>query len=300
MITGPTASGKTAFAAQLARQMNTEIISADSRQVYREMDLGTGKDYQDYWVDGIQVPVHLLDIHDPGYKYNVHEFVQDFWNVYASIWEKGKIPILCGGTGMYIDAILRGYGLSSIPVDEELRDRLQDCSQEQLLEQLDSYDYGKQFADRHHRKRTIRAIEVGKYLKEHPDFEPAQLPYPLCPLVIGMHVERETRRERITQRLYERVEEGMIEEVQQLMQKTTAEDLMYYGLEYKFITQYLLGALDKATMLSRLETAIHRFAKRQMTWFRKMEKDGVDIHWIPSLWPLKKKQEKVEGLLKKL
>ncbi|MEH0156062.1 tRNA (adenosine(37)-N6)-dimethylallyltransferase MiaA [Limibacter armeniacum] len=293
VVTGPTASGKTAFAAQLAERIGGEIISADSRQVYKKMNIGTGKDYQDYTVNGKQVPVHLIDIHDPGYKYNVSEFVEDFWRVYKEIHSRGLMPILCGGTGMYIEAVLNDYELKAVPVDEDLRESLEDKSLNELLSLLDKLGAPSYYTDRKHRKRTLRAIEVATYLKAHPEIEETTTEKPqLSALVIGMEIEREVRRKKISKRLEQRFQEGMVNEVEELLTTVDAEDLIFYGLEYKFITLYLQGEMSYEEMKKKLETSIHQFAKRQMTWFRKMERDGSEIHWLDTRLSMEEKIKK--------
>ena len=252
-ILGPTASGKTLLAADLAHQINGEIISADSRQVYRRMDIGTGKDLEDYQ----GVPYHLIDIVEPGTKYNLFQYQQDFYDAYRQIVERGVTPILCGGTGLYIEAVLKGYKLSP------------SC------------------------QRAIRAIEIEEY-NLHTPTPKRELP-PVDSLVIGVDIDREERRQKITRRLKQRLENGMVEEVKGLLDEgIPAEDLIYYGLEYKFVTEYITGQLTYDEMFKRLEIAIHQFAKRQMTWFRGMERRGFTIHWIDAMQPM---EEKVAQIL---
>lgn len=278
-ITGPTASGKTAFAAQLAKMIDGEIISADSRQVYREMNIGTGKDYDDYVVESTKIPCHLIDIHDPGYKYNVHEFQQDFFRVFEDITSRGKIPILSGGSGMYIEAVTAGYQLTPVPINEALRKELESKdlkALEKLLKSMKPELHNS--TDLTHKKRTIRAIEIATYLEDNSS---EQIEFPeINNLIFGIKYDRGSQRQRISERLNERLSSGMIEEVEGLLKKISADDLIYYGLEYKFITMYLTGKLTKKEMHQKLEIAIHQFAKRQMTWFRRMEKNGSKIHWI--------------------
>jgi tRNA dimethylallyltransferase len=288
VVLGPTATGKTRFAAKLAARMDSEIISADSRQVYRRMNLGTGKDYEDYLINGKQIPYHLIDIHEPGYKYNVYEYQQDFFNVFTNIRERGIIPILCGGTGMYIEAVTKGYKLMSVPVNEALRNDLKDKSLKELETQLSNYKKLHNTTDTDTKKRAIRAIEIEEYYISHPETE-KNLPK-IIPLYIGISCNRELRRKRITQRLHRRLENGMIEEVKHLLEEGIShEDLVYYGLEYKYITQYLTNVLKYDEMVQKLNIAIHQFAKRQMTWFRKMEREGIPIYWIDSSLPMHEK-----------
>ena len=292
-ILGPTASGKTPLAAALADRMDTEIISGDSRQVYREMDLGTGKDLADYVVDGRRIPYHLIDIVEPGYKYNVFEFQRDFLRAYEDMTARGKLPILCGGTGMYIESVLKGYRLIPVPENKELREELAHKSLDELTEMLAGYKKMHNSTDVDTAKRAIRAIEIEEYyLQEEVD----ALPFPkLESLIIGVSIDREHRREKISRRLRQRLDEGMVEEVRKLLAKgIPAEDLVYYGLEYKFLTLYVTGQLTYEEMVSQLEIAIHQFAKRQMTWFRGMERRGFNIHWIDALSPM---EEKVETIL---
>lgn len=294
-ILGPTASGKTSLAAALAYKLDTEIISADSRQVYRGMDIGTGKDLGDYIVSGKQIPYHLIDILDAGEKYNVYEYQHDFHKAFSQITQKGKLPILCGGTGMYIEAVLRGYKLLTVPENRELRQRLESKPMEELRTILSSYGSMHNTSDLDSQKRVIRAIEIAEYTShtepEYHEFEP------LNSLIIGIDLDREIRRQRITQRLKNRLNEGMIEEVKSLLEKgIAAEDLIYYGLEYKFVTQYLIRELNYNEMLTQLEIAIHQFAKRQMTWFRGMERRGFTIDWISAEFS---DTEKVELILNK-
>lgn len=282
VITGATASGKTALGVALARELNGEIISADSRQVYKEMDIGTGKDLSEYIEGGKPVPYHLIDIKPVGYKYNVSEFVKDFDVAYNQIQSNHHLPILCGGTGMYIEATLKGFFNDlNIPVNQSLRDTLEAYNQEQLLLYLDKLGRPSYFTDVNHRKRLIRAIEVATWLKENnKSVERWSEAREFEHITLAIRYEREERRERITKRLHSRIKEGMIDEVEYLLTKVSADDLVFYGLEYKFVTQYLLGQLSYDEMLYKLEVSIHQFAKRQMTWFRRMERQGEDIHWI--------------------
>lgn len=287
-ILGPTASGKTPFAAALAAELNTEIISADSRQIYRDMDLGTGKDLVDYTVNGRQIPYHLIDIVEPGYKYNVFEYQRDFLKAYEAIKQKGRLPVLCGGTGMYLESVLKGYKLMPVPENPELRTRLADKSLDELTKMLQQYKTLHNSTDVDTVKRAIRAIEIEEYYAAHPVDE-REFPQ-LNSLIIGVNIDRELRREKITRRLKQRLEDGMVDEVKRLLaQGIHAEDLIYYGLEYKYLTLYAIGELSYEEMYSQLETAIHQFAKRQMTWFRGMERRGFTIQWIDATRPMEEK-----------
>lgn len=297
-ILGPTASGKTDLAAHLAVSLrNCEIISADSRQVYKHMDIGTGKDLKDYVVNGTAVPYHLIDICEPGTKYNLFQYQQDFQQAYNDIKNRGKMPILCGGTGLYIEAVLKGYSLSPVPQNEQLRKDLEGKSLEQLtamLQELKAQNGSVMHntTDVDSAQRAIRAIEIETY-NLHTPTELRQVP-PVHSLIIGVDIDREARRNKITERLKLRLEEGMTDEVKALLDRgIPAEDLIYYGLEYKFVTEYLIGKLSFEEMFKRLEIAIHQFAKRQMTWFRGMERRGFTIHWIDALLPMDKKVEEI-------
>ena len=295
-ILGPTASGKTPLAAHLADKLGTEIISGDSRQIYRRMDLGTGKDLVDYVVDGRPVPYHLIDIVEPGYKYNVFEYQRDFLKAYEEITAKGKLPILCGGTGMYIESVLKGYRLLPVPENPELRASLEGKSLEELTRILEGYKKLHNSTDVDTAKRAIRAIEIEEYYKQQP---PEYREFPtLDSLIIGVDIDRELRREKITRRLKQRLEEGMVEEVRGLLAEgIPAENLIYYGLEYKFLTQYAIGELTFDEMFLQLETAIHQFAKRQMTWFRGMERRGFTVHWLDATLPMEEKIEKIANMI---
>lgn len=278
-ILGPTTTGKTALAAHLAYHINAEIISADSRQVYKHMDIGTGKDYGDYEVKGTTIPAHLIDIHEPGYTYNVFEFQQDFFTIYHSLKEAGKKVIMCGGTGMYIESITKGYKLVPVPPDNTLRKELEKKSLQELTHMLQQMKTLHNITDTTSKKRVIRAIEIEKHYARH-NISEAHLPK-LNIRYIGVSVNRDTRRKKITERLHLRLEHGMVDEVKRLLAMgISAKDLVYYGLEYKYITLYLMGDMSYEDMVKKLNTAIHQFAKRQMTWFRKMERGGVKIHWI--------------------
>ena len=295
-ILGPTASGKTTLATRLAYELKGEIISADSRQVYKGMTIGTGKDLDDYIVEGTPIPYHLIDICEPGTKYNLFEYQRDFLNAYEYIVRRNRQPVLCGGTGLYIEAVLRGYQLSPVPQNRELRSTLEGKSLEELTTILQELK-AKNHSTMHNRtdidspQRAIRAIEIEEY-NLHTPTENRQVP-PIPSTIIGTWVDRETRRTRITQRLKLRLEEGMVDEVRHLLQTVTPEDLMYYGLEYKFVTEYVLGRTSYQEMFSRLETAIHQFAKRQMTWFRGMERRGLTIHWVDTRLPVAEQMAQV-------
>lgn len=298
-ILGPTASGKTLFAATLAAELHTEIISADSRQVYRSMDLGTGKDLADYIVNEKQVPYHLIDIANPGYKYNVFEYQRDFLNAYETIRQKGCLPIVCGGTGMYLESVLKGYRLLPVPENQELRNRLAGKSLEELTKILRGYKNLHNTTDVDTAKRAIRAIEIEEFYAHTPIEE---RPFPaLNSLIIGVDIDRELRRKKITHRLRQRLAEGMIDEVKQLIEQGIhPEDLIYYGLEYKYLTLYIIGKLNYDEMFHQLEIAIHQFAKRQMTWFRGMERRGFTIHWINARCPMEEKIAFVKAKLKEI
>lgn len=295
-ILGPTASGKTPLAAALASRLDSEIISADSRQVYRGMDLGTGKDLADYTVAGKTIPYHLIDIVDPGYKYNVFEYQRDFLQAYQSVRERGKLPILCGGTGLYLEAVLKGYRLIPVPENPELRNRLSDKSLDELTRILSSYKKLHNSTDVDTVKRAIRAIEIEEYYLTQ-DVEERSFPT-INSLVIGVDIDRELRREKITRRLKQRLDEGMVDEVRQLIAGgVSPDDLIYYGLEYKYLTLYAIGELTFEEMFHQLEIAIHQFAKRQMTWFRGMERRGFTIHWIDASLPMEQKVDSILNLL---
>lgn len=295
-IVGPTATGKTAFAAQLAAKLGSEIISADSRQVYRNMTIGTGKDLADYVVDGKQVPYHLVDIVDAGYQYNVYEFQRDFVTAFQTISAKGKLPILCGGTGLYVEAALKGYKMVEVPANDVLRAMLENKSLDELTEILKTYKPLHNTSDTETKRRAIRAIEIADYYRKN---ETIETDYPkIESLVVGIDITREERRKRISERLRRRLDEGMIDEVQRLLDNgLSPETLIYYGLEYKFVTNYLLGNLTYEELYTQLEIAIHQFAKRQMTWWRGMERRDIKIHWIDAMLPNEKKIEEVENLL---
>ena len=296
-ILGPTASGKTPLTAALAYRLNAEIISGDSRQVYRRMDLGTGKDLADYVVDGKRIPYHLIDIVEPGYKYNVFEFQRDFLQAYDEIRQRGVLPILCGGTGMYIESVLKGYKLLPVPENTELRASLADKSLDELTTILAGYKKLHNSTDVDTVKRAIRAIEIEEYYRQQP-VSAREFPA-INSLVIGVDIDRDLRRTKITRRLKQRLDEGMVDEVRALLDAgIPAEDLIYYGLEYKYLTLYAVGQLTYDEMFHQLEIAIHQFAKRQMTWFRGMERRGFNIHWIDASLPMEQKVEEIVGLIK--
>lgn len=299
-ILGPTASGKTSLAAHLAYEIDAEIISADSRQVYRGMTIGTGKDLEDYMIKDRQIPYHLIDICEPGTKYNLFRYQEDFIKVYADMMKRRKQAILCGGTGLYIESVLKGYHLSPVPQNQELRDALADKSLEELTEMLKRLK--QQSGSTMHNKtdvdscqRAIRAIEIETYNLEHPT-EDRTFPA-IESIIIGVAIDRDARRAKISGRLQKRLDSGMIDEVKGLIDSgIPAADLIYYGLEYKYITEYIIGKIGFEEMFRRLEIAIHQFAKRQMTWFRGMERRGFTIHWVDALLPM---EEKV-GMIKEL
>lgn len=280
-LLGPTASGKTHLAVKLAAELDAEIISGDSRQVYRGMDIGTGKDLSEYTFDGRSLPYHLIDIVDAGYKYNVFEYQRDFLHV----WESMKTPaVLCGGTGLYIESVLRGYRLVPVPANPTLREELEKRSLEELTKLLASYKQLHNTTDVDTVKRAVRAIEIEEYYLQNPALD-ANFPK-IDSIVFGLDLNREVRRERITKRLKARLDEGMVAEVEGLIRSgIPVEDLIYYGLEYKYLSLYIQGELTFDQMFSQLEIAIHQFAKRQMTWFRGMETRGIKIHWLDALAP---------------
>lgn len=296
-ILGPTASGKTPLAAALAKKIGGEIISADSRQVYRRMDIGTGKDLADY--DG--VAYHLIDICEPGTKYNLFQYQHDFMEAYDDITQRGAWPILCGGTGLYIEAVLKGYSLSPVPQNPKLRARLEGKTLGELTEILANLKKKSGTAmhnttDVDSAQRAIRAIEIEEHNLNTP--VPERVMPPVDSLIIGVEIDREERRRKITRRLEQRMAEGMADEVEALLDSgIRAEDLIYYGLEYKYITEYVIGMTTYDEMFKRLEIAIHQFAKRQMTWFRGMERRGFDIHWINAMQPMETKVEQIERLV---
>jgi tRNA dimethylallyltransferase len=293
VITGPTASGKTRLGALVAHRLDGEVISADSRQVYKGMDIGSGKDLQDFIVEGQPVPYHLIDIREPGYRYNVYEYQQDFLTAYEDIRSRGGVPVMVGGTGLYIEAVLKGYRLIRVPVDTAFRATLERKSMEELTVMLASYKKLHNTTDIDTPKRAIRALEIEHYYATHPE-ETGGFPE-IRARVFGILVDRDTRRNNISRRLRQRLKEGMIEEVERLAaQGLSWEELEYYGLEYKYIAFYLQDQLSYDEMVHRLETAIHQFAKRQMTWFRGMERRGIPVTWIDGSLP---EEEKVQVIL---
>ncbi len=292
-IIGATATGKTSLAVRLAGELGGEVISADSRQLYRGMNLGTGKDLEEYVHEGRAVPYHLIDIADAGERYNLFMYQQEFLKVWRDCERRGVFPVLCGGSGLYVESILKAYRMTPVPENKELRERLASKSLAELTEILASYRNLHNTTDTDTAKRAIRAIEIAEYYKTH---EPEEGEFPrVNSLVVGVFFDRESRRQRITERLHARLKAGMVEEVKGLLDRGVApEDLIYYGLEYKFLTLYLTGALKYEEMVEQLNIAIHQFAKRQMTWFRKMERDGCPIHWLDGNMPLDEKVEQVK------
>ena len=290
-VLGPTACGKTRFAATLAARLGSEVISADSRQVYRRMDIGTGKDLHDYLIDGKQIPYHLIDICEPGVKYNVFRYQHDFFSVFDKLKAVGMTPVLCGGTGLYIEAVLKGYKLLDVPPNPALRQSLSEKSLAELEKMLSCYKMLHNKTDVDSVQRAIRAIEIEEYYQKAP---PENSEYkPVNSLIIGLDIDRELRRSKISRRLHKRIDEGMIDEVRALLDTGLhPDDLIYYGLEYKYLTLYLLGTISFEEMTQQLEIAIHQFAKRQMTWFRGMERRGFLIHWIDANAPMEEKIEK--------
>ncbi len=295
-IVGPTASGKTTLAVALACRLDTEIISGDSRQVYRRMDLGTGKDLGDYAVGTRRVPYHLIDIAEPGYRYNVFEFQRDFLEAYRAIRAKGKLPILCGGTGLYVESVLRGYRLPPVPENPELRASLAGKPLAELAAILSTYKRLHNATDTDTAQRAIRAIEIEAHRRQAP---PKERAFPaIRSLTVGVAIGREQRRESISRRLAQRLAAGMADEVRALLDSgLSPDDLIYYGLEYKYLTLYVTGKLPYGEMVRRLETAIHQFAKRQMTWFRGMERRGCRVHWLDASLPTEEKVEFIINLL---
>ena len=296
-ILGPTASGKTTLAAHLAAKAgNAEIISADSRQVYKGMDIGTGKDLADYLVEDRQIPYHLIDIAEAGEKYNLFQYQQDFWHTYYNIIGRGNMPVLCGGTGLYIESVLKSYKMVPVPENEALRERLGKYSLEQLTEILKGYKTLHNTTDVDTPKRAIRAIEIQEYYRQN-NIQEREFPR-VKSLTIGVNIDRELRRKKITDRLHKRLEEeNMVQEVQRLLEKVAPEDLIYYGLEYKYLTLHCIGQLSYDEMVRQLEIAIHQFAKRQMTWFRGMERRGIQINWIDAMLPMEEKVNRILELM---
>ena len=287
-ILGPTATGKTKIAASLALEIGGEIISADSRQVYQNMDIGTGKDLNEYIIGDKEIPFHLVDIVNPGSEYNVFDFQQDFLIAYDEILKRGLNAILCGGSGLYLDSVLRAYEMSKVPENNKLRDKLNKLTDQELVLHLNTYGKVHNTTDLTDRKRTLRAIEIIEFEKKHKAFN-TKLKI-IKSINFGIHFERQSLRERITERLKARLSNGMVQEVEKLLNKgLKPEQLMFYGLEYRFVTQYVTGQISHDEMFIKLNTAIHQFAKRQMTWFRRMEKKGVKILWIDGNLTLKEK-----------
>ncbi|MBE6312405.1 MAG: tRNA (adenosine(37)-N6)-dimethylallyltransferase MiaA [Bacteroidales bacterium] len=293
-ILGPTACGKTSLAVAVADCLDAEIISADSRQVYRGMDIGTGKDLSEYQINGRQIPYHLIDIADAGYHYNLFEYKRDFCRVFNERSKQKQNLILCGGTGLYLEAVLRNYEIQDVPENKSLRAELESKSLDELARILAQYGPLHNVTDIETKKRAIRAIEIADYQSKHTVQNPDYSVTPDRSLVFGIDIDREERRRRITARLKERLQNGMVDEVRALLAAgVPADDLIYYGLEYKYLTNYVLGRLTYDEMFSQLEIAIHQFAKRQMTWFRGMEKRGTHIHWIDAMLPMEKKVEMI-------
>lgn len=297
-IIGPTASGKTTLAVRMADELQGEIISADSRQIYRNMDLGTGKDLEEYAVGNRHIPYHLIDIVDAGYKYNVFEYQQDFLKVWQDCENRNVFPVLCGGSGLYVEAVLKAYQLLPVPANEPLRALLEEMSLPELANKLTSYKKLHNTTDIDTAKRAIRAIEIEEYYLTHT--RPEKDFPEIRSLTVGVDVSRSVRRERITHRLRIRLQSGMIDEVKQLLDKgIPPEDLIYYGLEYKYLTLYLTGKLSYDEMTEKLNIAIHQFAKRQMTWFRKMERSGIEIKWLDGELTLEEKIRQIKSWLEK-
>lgn len=297
IVTGPTASGKTSLSVAVAKMVGGEIISADSRQVYRGMNLGTGKDYEDYLIDGTRIPCHLIDIADPGYKYNVFEYQRDFIKTYTSLKQRKVFPVVCGGSGMYADSIISGYKMVEVPPDSGLRSNLEKKPMEELIEILSTYRKLHNTTDLDTKKRVIRAIEI-EHFNQNKARPVSKFPK-IRSLVVGILPDRESRRKNISNRLRQRLDAGMVNEVKHLIEQgVTAEILTYYGLEYKYITNYLTGKISYDSMVTDLEIAIHQFAKRQMTWFRSMEKRGVKINWLDGKMTMEEKINRVILLLK--
>lgn len=295
-VVGPTACGKTSLAVELALALHGEVLSADSRQVYRGMDIGTGKDLNEYMRDGVAVPVHMVDIVDAGEKYNLFEFQRDFLHAYEKIRSKGSLPIMCGGSGMYVESVLRGYRLIPVPENTALRNELANKTLDELTAILATYKKLHNNTDTDTVKRAIRAIEIEEYYKKIPVGE-REFPK-IRTLTVGLDVSREVRRERISRRLHARMEQGLVEEVERLLASGfTAEQLIYYGLEYKFVTLYIKGELTRKQMIDELEIAIHQFAKRQMTWFRGMERRGIDVKWVDTTLPMSSQVEIIKQWL---
>lgn len=297
-ILGPTASGKTSLAVALAADLNTEIISADSRQIYKRMDIGTGKDLEEYKYEDKEIPYHLIDICEPGYKYNLYEYQRDFNVVFQDLRTRKKFPILCGGTGLYIETVLKGYSMPQVPENKELREKLKDKTLTELTSILKTYKTLHNTTDVDNCKRAVRAIEIAEFYRNQQPEERKNKP--LNSFIVGVDIEREARRRKISERLQMRLDSGMVDEVKALLKEgISPDDLIYYGLEYKYLTEYLIGRLSYDEMVSKLEIAIHQFAKRQMTWFRGMERRGFSIFWLDAFLPLEEKIIKIKEQLKK-
>ncbi len=297
-ILGPTASGKTSLAVALAADLNTEIISADSRQIYKRMDIGTGKDLEEYKYEDKEIPYHLIDICEPGYKYNLYEYQRDFNVVFQDLRTREKFPILCGGTGLYIETVLKGYSMPQVPENKELREKLKDKTLTELTSILKTYKTLHNTTDVDSCKRAVRAIEIAEFYRNQQPEERKNKP--LNSFIVGVDIEREARRRKISERLQMRLDSGMVDEVRALLKEgISPDDLIYYGLEYKYLTEYLIGRLSYVEMVSKLEIAIHQFAKRQMTWFRGMERRGFSIFWLDAFLPLDEKIMKIKEQLKK-
>ena len=297
-ILGPTASGKTSLAVALAADLNTEIISADSRQIYKRMDIGTGKDLEEYKYEDKEIPYHLIDICEPGYKYNLYEYQRDFNVVFQDLRTREKFPILCGGTGLYIETVLKGYSMPQVPENKELREKLKDKTLTELTSILKTYKTLHNTTDVDSCKRAVRAIEIAEFYRNQQPEERKNKP--LNSFIVGVDIEREARRRKISERLQMRLNSGMVDEVRALLKEgISPDDLIYYGLEYKYLTEYLIGRLSYVEMVSKLEIAIHQFAKRQMTWFRGMERRGFFFFFLDAFLPLDEKIMKIKEQLKK-
>ena len=295
-ILGPTASGKTSLAVALAADLNTEIISADSRQIYKRMDIGTGKDLEEYKYEDKEIQYHLIDICEPGYKYNLYEYQRDFNVVFQDLRTREKFPILCGGTGLYIETVLKGYSMPQVPENKELREKLKDKTLTELTSILKTYKTLHNTTDVDSCKRAVRAIEIAEFYRNQQPEERKNKP--LNSFIVGVDIEREARRRKISERLQMRLNSGMVDEVRALLKEgISPDDLIYYGLEYKYLTEYLIGRLSYVEMVSKLEIAIHQFAKRQMTWG--MERRGFSIFWLDAFLPLDEKIMKIKEQLKK-
>ena len=298
IITGPTAVGKTEISIELAKAINGEIISADSRQIYKRMDIGTGKDLEEYKYEDKEIQYHLIDICEPGYKYNLYEYQRDFNVVFQDLRTREKFPILCGGTGLYIETVLKGYSMPQVPENKELREKLKDKTLTELTSILKTYKTLHNTTDVDSCKRAVRAIEIAEFYRNQQPEERKNKP--LNSFIVGVDIEREARRRKISERLRMRLDSGMLDEVRALLKEgISPDDLIYYGLEYKYLTEYLIGRLSYVEMVSKLEIAIHQFAKRQMTWFRGMERRGFSIFWLDAFLPLDEKIMKIKEQLKK-